>query len=236
MTMLRVIRRLEEDSEARSIRCLGNKTDRKWQSFSLSLPHGMSNSRLDVDLLLTWLIDNPYKHRITTMFLYSLCEFDQALLEKVATMVAASPSLVVLNFGETGERSHWLDWEPFVRALETSNVSYLYLGDAVKRAVDMSRVRQALRRNRYKPIARHIFVEPLQPRGLIGPESQSTRLWWPPHASWMWRMRELRGEEALCARVFADDDLFDELKRRVVDEGATRDTAAIQAIIHSLAK
>ena len=125
-------------------------------------------------------------------------------------------------------------WERALLLL--SNVSYLYLGDAVKRAVDMSRVRQALRRNRYKPIARHIFVEPLQPRGLIGPESQSTRLWWPPHASWMWRMRELRGEEALCARVFADDDLFDELKRRVVDEGATRDTAAIQAIIHSLAK
>ena len=232
--MHRVIRALEADAASQSVRCLGNKGDRKWASFSLALPHGMSNSRADVARLLDWLIANPHAHRITTMFLYSLCAFDQALLDKAAEMVARTPQLVVLNFGETGEYAHALDWSRFLDALEASSVSYLYLSDDVKRAVDAGRVREALRRNRYKPAARAIFVEEAQPRGLIGPASQSTRLWWPPHATWMWRTREI-ADRALCRRVFDDDALFDELKRRVVASGVTKDAEAIAALMADVA-
>lgn len=233
--MKHVMRILEADATMPTIRCLGNKGDRKWAAFSLSLPHGMSNSRADVARLFDWLIANPGAHRITTMFLYSLCTFDQALLDKAAVMVACTPQLVVLNFGETGEYSHALDWRRFLEALEASSVSYLYLSDDVKRTIDMHRVREALRRNRYKAAARDIFVEEGQPRGLIGPASQSTRLWWPPHATWMWRTREI-ADRSMCRRVFDDDALFDELKRRVLASGATKDSEKIAALMANLSR
>jgi hypothetical protein len=177
----------------------------------------MSNTAAEVAGLLDWLAANPHRHAITTMFLYSLCQFDQPLLDKMAAMLRATPSLVVLNFGETGDMAHELDWGGFVDAVAASNVGYLYLADSVaKYAVDKPALRRTLRANRDKPAARAIFVEAGQPRGLIGPGSQSTRLWWPPHSSWQWRVSRAADAEA-CRAVFADDALFAALKRRILE-------------------